>query len=92
VGRNKIEENTMITEVKVGPQLIADGAPTTVRGERTGAMVITQLHGAFTESARYGNVMVGANAVAGIAPGTALSTAPPFSLWNPLEAEKNCLF
>jgi hypothetical protein len=73
----------MITELKVGPQLIADGAQTTVRGERTGAMVITQLHGAFTESARYGNLMVGANAVAGVAPGTALSATPPLALWNP---------
>lgn len=73
----------MISEVKVGPQLIADGAQTTARGERTGAMVITQLHGAFTESSRYGNVFVGANAIAGVAPGTTLGTTPPFALWNP---------
>jgi hypothetical protein len=72
-----------ISELKVGPQLAADGVQLTARGERTGAAVITQLHGAFTESARYGNMMVAATPIAGVAPGTTLSTTPPFSLWNP---------
>jgi hypothetical protein len=73
----------MISEVKVGPQLLADGVQGTMRGERTGGAVFAPLHGAYTEAARYGNMFVAANAVAGVAPGTALSTTPPFALWNP---------
>jgi hypothetical protein len=72
-----------IIEAKVGPQLVGDGGQNTLRSERTGGLTVTQLHGAYTETSRYGTVMVGSNAVAGVAPGTALSTAPPFALWNP---------
>jgi hypothetical protein len=78
----------MIAEMKVGPILAGDSTTNPIRGERTGGLCVTQLHGAFTESARYGNMMVGSNAVAGVAPGTALSAAPPLALWNPPSSGK----
>jgi hypothetical protein len=71
-------------EMKIGPQLNADGSPGIVmRGSREGAGVTANLHGQYTEGARYGMYMCGSNAVAGVAPGTALSTTPPLALWNP---------
>lgn len=74
-----------IMETKVGPNIVADGAGLgqAMRGSREGAGVVATLHGAYTEGARYGMYMCGANAVAGVAPGTALSTTPPLALWNP---------
>jgi hypothetical protein len=73
----------MLAEGKVGPQLLSDGTPGVVRLDKTGGMVVAQVHGMYTESALRGVVMVASTAVAGVAPGTALSATPPFALWNP---------
>lgn len=76
----------MIAEIKVGPASLSglgDGVPVTARGDKTGAIVNAQVHGAYTESASRSVLHVASNAVAGVAPGTALGTTPPFALWNP---------
>jgi hypothetical protein len=60
-----------------------------LRLDRKGALV-AQLGGAsFAEAVLRGNVMEACTAVAGVAPGTALSTTPPFALWNPPSSNKN---
>lgn len=73
----------MIAELKVGIQNIANGVQNTLRGEKTGGLVVTNTHGQFHESAVQGKVMYATNAVAWVAPGTAFSTTPPLALWNP---------
>lgn len=79
----------MITEIKAGLNTMADGAVSTARASRTGCQVITNGHGSFTEAASRGMIMEACNAVAGVAPGTALSTTPPLTLWNPPSSGKN---
>jgi hypothetical protein len=73
----------MINEIRVGPQVLGDGALITARGDKSGAIVSTNAHTFYGEMTMRGGVMVASNAVAGIAPGTAFSAAPPLALWNP---------
>jgi hypothetical protein len=68
---------------QVGPRVIADGAETEIRLDRSGAQVVTAAHGRYAEASMRSVVYGAATAAAGVAPGTALSTTPPFSLWNP---------
>lgn len=79
----------MLAELKVGIQNIANGVQNTLRGEKTGGLVVTNTHGQFHESAVNGTIMYATNAVAGIAPWTAFSTTPPLALWNPPSSGKN---
>ena len=79
----------MLNEIKVGQQTLADGVTTTARADKTGALVVASVHGGFTESAVRATIMYGTNAVAGVAHGTALSVAPPLTLWNPPSSGKN---
>ena len=43
----------------------------------------------FYEYGRRGQIYVATTAAAGVAPGTAASTTPPFTLWNPANSGKN---
>lgn len=79
----------MLAEGKVGPQVTSDGAQATARLDKTGAIVIAQGHGGYTEAAARGVIMEVANAIAGVAPGTTLTTTPPLCLWNPPSSGKN---
>lgn len=79
----------MLSEIKVGIQNYADGSTNTARQERTGGLVVAQAHGGYTEAALRGAIMEVSNAVAGVAHGTALSTTPPMTLWNPPSSGKN---
>jgi len=79
----------MINEIKVGPQVASDGVQLTARGDKTGAIVVAQGHGAYTEAAYRGSLMEVSTPVAGVAPGTVLSTTPPIVLWNPPNSGKN---
>jgi hypothetical protein len=78
----------MLAELKTGLQVLADGAQSMLRGDRTGAAVMTQAHGNYAEPSRQGVLMTACNAVAGVAPGTALSTTPPICIWNPPSSGK----
>ncbi len=78
----------MLAEGRVGPAAGGDGAVLPSRLEGTGAIVSANLHGMYAEQVRRGNVMIGANAVAGVSPGTAFSTTPPLALWNPPSSGK----
>ena len=68
-----------------------NGVITELRGDRTGALVTTNAHGFYSESVSQGAVMECSTAVAGVAPGTALSTTPPYFLWNPPASGKNLI-
>jgi hypothetical protein len=48
-----------------------------------GASVVVQAHGKYHEAARLGKLFVASIGVAGVAPGTALSTTPALAIWNP---------
>ena len=79
----------MLAEGKVGPQASSDGAQATARMDKTGALCMTQSHGGYTEAAYRGVIMEAANAIAGVAPGTTLTTTPPICIWNPPSSGKN---
>lgn len=79
----------MQAELITGLSNKADGVQAVLRGSRTGALVNTQGHGAYTEPATRGAIMGVTTPVAGVAPGTALSTTPPLALWNPPSSGKN---
>lgn len=79
----------MLSELKVGLQSLANGAINTLRGDKTGALVTSNAHGQFNESAVNSTIMYATNLPAGVTPGTALTTAPPLTLWNPPSSGKN---
>jgi hypothetical protein len=79
----------MLSEIITGLFNRADGSVGAARASRTGCMVSTQGHGGFTEPGVRGTVMEVCTGVAGVAPGTALSTTPPMALWNPPASGKN---
>lgn len=79
----------MLSELITGMFNRGDGAPGAIRGSRTGCQVTTQGHGGYTEPATRGGIMEATTAVAGVAPGTALTTTPPMALWNPPSSGKN---
>jgi hypothetical protein len=79
----------MLAELRSGIVSLADGVINTLRGDKTGALVTANAHGFYTEAAVRGTIMEACTAVAGVAPGTALSTAPPMTLWNPPASGKN---
>lgn len=68
---------------EVGPNTLSDGAVAAPRLGRSGEVVVTELHGQFYEIVKRGNVYIAATGAAGVAPGTALSTTPPLTVFNP---------
>ena len=78
----------MLAEMIAGIRTLADGATAALRGSRNGSLVCTNGMGDYTEAASRGVIMEVCTPVAGIAPGTALSTTPPLALWNPPGSNK----
>lgn len=78
-------------DIQVGPRGISgDGSGLlTPWGGREGEMVVGNAHPLYAEAARRGRLYAASTAVAGVAPGTALSTTPPYALWNPLNSGKD---
>jgi hypothetical protein len=76
-------------DAKVGIMSAADGTFVMPRASRTGGRVVTNTNGFYNESASRGNIFAVSTAVAGVAPGTALSTTPPMAIWNPVNSGKN---
>ncbi len=73
----------------VGPQVLADGAVRNIRQGKAGESIIQDAHARLYEAVSRGAVWTAANAVAGVAHGTAFGTAPPFSIYNPPLSGKN---
>lgn len=70
---------------KVGPSSrLANGSESQDQCDVTGAKLSTLAHGKFAEPAYRGRINIASCAVTGVAPGSALSTTPPFALWNPV--------
>lgn len=75
----------MTLSIKVGNNRegISDGITDTVRGGRTGEMMVGLTHDELTEECLRGNLFYSSSGGGGVAPGTSLTTSPPFALWNP---------
>jgi hypothetical protein len=78
----------MQSEGRIGFNKGGDGTVQALRLSRSGALVQTQGHASFAEAVIRGQVMEACTGVAGVAPGTALSTTPPLALWNPPSSGK----
>jgi len=76
-------------EGKVGPQALSDGSRAQARLMTTGELAASQVHARYWEAVRRGTVYSGCTGAAGVAPGTALSTTPPFTLYNPKTSGKH---
>lgn len=73
-----------------GPYSQSDGVQTTlVRVARTGEQMVSNVHARYYEQVHRGNVYGVSTAVAGVAPGTALSTTPPLAIHNPVGSGKD---
>ena len=68
---------------RVGPIVQGDGVYSAARLDKTGAMVVSSAHGKYHEAASRNKLFIASIGVAGVAPGTALSTSPALILWNP---------
>jgi len=79
----------MRSDIKVGMISAADGTEVQARAGRSGETIVGNAHGFYAETAQRGATMEVCTAVAGVAPGTVLSTTPPLALWNPPASGKN---
>jgi hypothetical protein len=76
--------DAVLSQGKVGSQVAADGTYGGHRLSKTNALIIGQAHGKYYEAASRGKLFIASIGVAGVAPGTALSTAPALIIWNPV--------
>lgn len=74
---------------KVGPNRSYEGSRADLRQGLDGEVVVQDAHGRFYEASARGKIWTVSTAVAGVAPGTALSTTPPLALWNPVGSGYN---
>lgn len=79
----------MQIEGRVGPQVLSDGAQQVPRMGKDGAFAAQDAHARYQEAVYRGGVYSSCTAAAGVAPGTALGTTPPFALYNPTASGKN---
>ena len=77
-----MSETTLI-KGRVGRVVAADGTSEHIRLGSNAEQIVGDAHGRYHESAYRGGLFIVSNAVAGVAPGTALSTTPPMAIWNP---------
>ena len=70
----------------VGQQAIGTGQTGEGSITTTGEELVSQVHPWLYEQNRRGNVYMGATAVSGVAPGTAIGTTAAFALFNPLNS------
>lgn len=78
----------MLAEAYVGLRNLADGVLQGLGINREGALLTSALSPDYAELARRGLVFAAVTGAAGVAPGTALSTTPPFTLYNPQNSGK----
>ncbi len=81
----------MLSEGRTGLISAGDGSVNALRTDKTGALAVVTAHPLYSEAANRGKVFVASIPVAGVAPGTALSTTPPLSLLNPINSGKDLL-
>ena len=79
----------MLAEQRIGAIKTTDGSPEALRGDKSGATVVTQGHARFQEAVLQGNVYGVANQ-AGVTSQAGLSaTTPVLTLYNPAGSGKN---
>ncbi len=76
----------MQAEGRTGLISASDGSLNPIRLDKTGAIVIVSGHPLYSEACLRGNMFTVSTAVAGVTPGTALSTTPPLALLNPMNS------
>lgn len=74
---------------KVGPGYAADGSLVDPRMTKDLGTVVQDLHGRFFEAVYRGTVYEACTATGGVAPGTAIGTTAPYTLYNPINSGKN---
>lgn len=82
----------MLSEGRVGPQVLADGAVDATRQGKSGELVVQELHGQFFEQVVRGNVFSIGCAPTALSAATVLLTAsaqPIVGVWNPLTSGVN---
>jgi hypothetical protein len=79
----------MIIQGVAGPQPITDGALATLQTGHDSETVTADFHGRYYTPNYRGRLWTVSNAVAGVAPGTALGTTAPIALWNPTGSKVN---
>lgn len=70
-------------KVGAGRQGLSDGQPNILRLSKNGSLIVDTGVAEYYESMSRGKLFIASSAVTGVAPGTALSTTPPFVLFNP---------
>jgi len=82
-------------DMRIGPQAIADGNLTFLRGDKTGAQVVTDAHGRYTEAVLRGNCFITAVKSATVTVTTDISPLPAttgrslLGVFNPATSGKN---
>lgn len=85
----------MLADLIGGPRIIGDGAPGTLRSERSGGATTADVRGHFAEAASRNQMftLVLAATTTGVAAGNivaaAAAAATQFALWNPIGSGKN---
>lgn len=73
---------------RVGARFLSDGNHEEARLGQHGDLIVAHGKGRLAEPSARSEIFVVSNAVAGVAPGTALSTTPPISLYNPFGSNR----
>lgn len=73
----------MISEGKVGSQLLGEGSSAQLSFGRNNALRVQGAHCGMADPVMRNRVYHSSTAAAGVAPGTVSSTTPPHVLWNP---------
>ena len=82
----------MLSEIQVGPQILADGVVESLRGGKTGEAIVQQLHGRLYEQCYRGNLYSIGCSLTALSAATILLTAsgqPILGVWNPLTSGVN---
>lgn len=74
--------------LRVGPQYASDGSLLPFRASKEGAGIMRDMGGRYEEATIRNMIYTASIGVAGVAPGTALSTTPPLILYNPPNSGK----
>jgi hypothetical protein len=79
---------------QAGPQVLSDGTNGTFRQEKSGGLVVTELHGKFYEAASRGRLFFQSNPLAGVAAGSSatadvLGATSPWAILNPVNSGVN---
>ena len=81
----------MLQEIRIGAKKTSDGSVEPVRGDITGATVVTQGHAAYQEAVLRGSVYGVANQTGVTSQAGLSATTPVLTLYNPLGSGKNCV-